>query len=532
MEEDRTAVLTPDPTGGTPRTLATPRSLVGAMIGGKYRLRRVLGRGGMGTVYKAENVTIGRTVAVKVLHHHLADEGVTIARFQREARAAASVGHENIVDVLDMGVEPSGAPYTVMEYVRGKSLAQALREDGRFDPKRAAKIAGQVLSALAAAHGEGIIHRDLKPENVMLTVQGNKRDHVKLFDFGVAAIIDSASDQSGPNDLTPSGKTMGTPTFAAPEQILGRRVRDARVDLYAVGVLLYQMLAGRVPFERPTFPELCRAITDEPPPRFAELGVAVDPTLEAVVRKALEKEPDARFQYAEEMGEALVPFGAEPPVDPLDSTDTLTMELRQLRAREIELSAPVALAPTPPQVAGIALLEIAEFFRDRFGAARALELSAGLPALEDALRGKVSPERWYPSPRPITLVEQVDRLEGRGDRKLVAEAGRFLARRAAQRADETLGKKAMTPEILFSHVPEVWLRYLQSGEVTVAKVGRGYGRLEIANFADASLALCAAVAGYLDEALRIAGARDVDVRVARAAALGDDRDVFEATWSS
>ncbi|MBX3272618.1 MAG: serine/threonine protein kinase [Sandaracinaceae bacterium] len=524
-------MLTPDPSGLPPTTVAT-RSLVGAIIGGKYRLRRVLGRGGMGTVYKAENVAIGRTVAVKVLHHHLADEGVTIARFQREARAAASVGHENIVDVLDMGVEPSGAPYTVMEYVRGKSLAQALRDDGRFDPTRAARIAGQVLAALAAAHGEGIIHRDLKPENVMLTVQGKKRDHVKLFDFGVAAIIDSAMDPS--SDLTPSGKTMGTPAFAAPEQILGRRVRDARVDLYAVGVLLYQMLAGRVPFERPTFPELCRAITDEPAPTFAQLGVEVDPRLEAVVHKALEKDPDDRFQYAEEMCEALVPFGAEPPVELFESTDTLTMELRQLRAREVELEGRVA-APAhaaPPQVSGMALLEIAAFLEARFGAERAAALVDQHPALSGALRGTLDPGAWYASPRPITLIEQIDRAEGRGDRKLVAEAGRFLAQRAAASARDALGAHAPTPELLFSHVPEIWGRYLQVGEVTVAKLGRGYGRLEIAGFPEPSLGLAAAVAGYLDEALRIAGARDVDVRVARAAALGDDRDVLEATWSS
>ncbi len=524
-------MLTPDPSGGAPRSFASPRSLVGAMVGGKYRLRRVLGRGGMGTVYKAENVTIGRTVAVKVLHHHLADEGVTIARFQREARAAASVGHENIVDVLDMGVEPSGAPYTVMEYVRGKSLAQALRDDGAFAVTRAAKIAGQVLAALAAAHGEGIIHRDLKPENVMLTIQGNKRDHVKLFDFGVAAIIDSANDQS--DDLTPSGKTMGTPTFASPEQILGRRVRDARVDLYAVGVLLFQMLAGRVPFERPTFPELCRAITDEPPPRFASLGVTVDPRLEAVVRRALEKDPADRYQYAEEMGEALVPFGAEPPEDIVESTDTLTMELRQLRAREMELAAPhESGGATAPRVSGVALVEIADFLRERFGEGRARELVRELPVLGNALTGGIDPSQWYASPRPITLVEQIDRVEGRGDRKLCADAGRFLARRAAARAAEALAGEAQTPEILFSHVPEVWQRYLQAGRVTVAKVGRGYGRLEIADFSEPSLALAAAVAGYLDEALRLAGAREVDVRVARAAALGDDRDVFEATWSS
>jgi len=527
------AVLTPDPTGIQP-LISPPRSLVGAIIGGKYRLRRVLGRGGMGTVYKAENVAIGRTVAVKVLHHHLADEGITIARFQREARAAASVGHDNIVDVLDMGVEPNGAPYTVMEYVRGKSLAAALRDDGAFEPERAAKIAGQVLAALAAAHGEGIIHRDLKPENVMLTAQGKNRDHVKLFDFGVAAIIDTAQDQRGPNDLTPSGKTMGTPTYATPEQILGDRVRDARVDLYAVGVLLYQMLAGRVPFDQTTFPELCRAITSEPPPWFVDIGLEIDPALEVVVRKALEKKADDRWQYAEEMGEALVPWGAEPPSEMADATDTLTMELRQLRAREIELwgGEQKPSSDARPLVSGAALLELTQFLRERFGEEMADEWISRREDLHTLVKGGLEPDQWYASPRPISVIEQIDREVGRGDRQLVAEAGRYLARRASELSDTRLEHKTLTPELLFSHVPDVWQHYFQLGDVQVVKLGRGYGRLEVGRLPDASLALNAAIAGYLDEALRIAGARDVDVRVEKASALGDDKDVYEATWSS
>jgi len=526
-------MLTPDPSDA--RHLPTaPKSLVGAIVGGKYRLRRVIGRGGMGTVYKAENVAIGRTVAVKVLHHYLADEGVTIARFQREARAAASVGHDNIGDVLDMGVEPNGAPYTVMEYVRGKSLARALREDGPFEAERAAKIAGQILAGLSAAHREGIIHRDLKPQHVMLTKQGKRREHVKLFDFGVAAIIDSALDPRDPNDLTPSGKTMGTPTYASPEQILGRRVRDARVDLYAVGVLLYEMLAGSVPFDQTSFPDLCRAITDDPPPSLASRGVSADRQLQAVVFKALAKKADHRWQTAEAMIEALVPWGAEPPSEDSDLTDTLTMELRELRAREKEMRGDSSPPPAddPPKVSGAALNELVDFLRERFGAEKVQRWLGERPGLAPLLDGEIDPEGWYLSPRPISVIEEIDRAEGRGDRQLLAEAGRYLARRAAKRRDTTLRDKILTPELLFSLVPEVWRHYFQIGDVRVAKLGRGYGRLELAPLQDASLALSAAIAGYLDEALRLAGAREVDVRVAKAAALGDAKDVFEATWSS
>jgi len=526
-------MLTPDPSDAK-RLAGAPKSLVGAIVGGKYRLRRVIGRGGMGTVYKAENVAIGRTVAVKVLHHHLADEGVTIARFQREARAAASVGHDNIVDVLDMGVEPNGAPYTVMEYVRGKSLAQALSADGPFEPGRAAEIAGQILAGLAAAHREGIIHRDLKPQNVMLTKQGKRREHVKLFDFGVAAIIDSAVDPRDPNDLTPSGMTMGTPTYASPEQIMGLRVRDARVDLYAVGVLLYEMIAGRVPFDQPKFPDLCRAITDDPPPSFASRGVRVDRQLQAVVFKALAKKAAHRWQSANAMTEALVPWGAEPPSEDSELTDTLTMELRELRAREKELRGDSSLPPVEasPKVSGAALNELLDFLLERFDEADVKQWLGRRPELAPLLAGEIDAQRWYRSPRPIAMIEEIDRERGRGDRQLLAEAGRYLARRAANRRDTTLSDKILTPELLFSLVPEVWRHYFEIGHVHVAKLGRGYGRLEVAALADSSLGLSAAIAGYLDEALRLAGARDVDVRVAKAAALGDAKDVFEATWSS
>lgn len=531
-------MLTPDPTGA--RSIeAPPRSLVGALVAGKYRLRRVIGRGGMGTVYKAENVSIGRTVALKVLHGHLADDGVSVTRFQREARAAASVGHPNIIEVLDMGIEPNGSPFIVMEYVRGKSLAQALRDQAArgsaaFPAERAVPIAGQVLSALEAAHEEGIIHRDLKPENILLTRATGRPELVKLFDFGVAAFVDAAQDQSGPHDLTPTGRAMGTPTYASPEQMMGNRVRDARVDLYAVGVLLYRMLAGRLPFDQESFPELCRAVTELPPPSFAELGVEAPAGLEDVVRTALAKDPARRFQSAREMGEALVAFGAEPPEDVFETTDTLTMELRELRAREALLGgerAPELPLGSTSVVRGEALGALLGFVQEKLGEARFRELIASEPEIEAIVKAGLVPNAWYPG-GALTLVERVDREQYAGDRKLVAEAGRYLATRAFMQRDRDMLLKTLTPELFFSLLPELWTRYFAVGAPRVVKVGRGYGRLEIANVPDAFLARSVAIAGYLDQALRMAGAADVDVRLASAAALGDSMDVFEATWSS
>lgn len=519
-------VLTPDPSGA-PHGSAP--SLVGALIGEKYRLRRVVGRGGMGTVYKAAHVAIGRTVAVKVLHPHLADDATALARFQREARAAASIGHENIVDILDMGVEPSGACFLVMEYVRGKSLAAVLRESGPLPPERAAAIAGQALAALAAAHREGIIHRDLKPDNVLLTARPSRPELVKLFDFGLAAFVDAARDPSGHGELTPTGRAMGTPTYASPEQLLGARARDARVDVYAVGVLLFEMLAGRPPFRARSFPELCRAITGAPPPSFDALGVEVPAELEAVVRRALAKDPAARFASAEAMNEALVPFGAAPLAAVDEPTDTLTMELREVRARELLLGGEKRAPTTTSVVRGDVLAALLAFARQELGG-RFDALLGSEPALAQALAAGLDPDAHYPGGF-LRILERIDREEGKGDRRLVAEAGKHFARHMFASRERDVLLRTLTPELFFSLVPELWVRYFAAGEARVVKVGRGYGRVEIAGMPDAFLARSVALAGYLDEGLRMSGARDVDVRVAAAAALGDPMDVFEAAWS-
>ena len=522
--------MTPDPTGAAATRALAPPSLVGALIAGRYRLRRVIGRGGMGTVYKADNVAIGRTVAVKILHAHLADDPITFARFQREARAAASVGHEHIVEILDMGTEPSGAAYLVMEYVRGKSVARALREDGPMSYERAARIAGQVLAGLGAAHGAGIVHRDLKPENVMLTARGGRADFVKLFDFGVAAFVDAAL--SGADDLTPAGRAMGTPSYASPEQLLGQRVRDARVDLYAVGVLLFEMIAGGRPFEGRTLVELCAAVAKQPVPPLAVFVRDAPSGLDAVLGRSLAKAPGDRFQSAREMAQALEPFGAEPWPSEAEPTDTLTLELRELRARELSVGAGDRQPGPVELVRGEALALLLEFVRERLGEDRVQALLDRLvPELGDAIRGGVDPEGWYPG-GTLVILEHADREAGRGDRRLVAEAGRFLARKAFARRQGDPLLAELTPELFFSHLPELWARYFAAGSARVTKLGRGYGRFEVTDMPDTFLARSVAVAGYVSEALILAGARDADVRLSAASALGDLCDVLEASWSS
>ncbi|MFO0695621.1 MAG: serine/threonine-protein kinase [Polyangiales bacterium] len=508
---------------------------VGSLIAGKYRVKRLLGHGGMGAVYKAENVAIGRTVAVKVLHAHLADDGVTLQRFQREARAAASVGHRHIVEVLDMGIEPSGAPFLVMEYVRGRSAAQVVRSEGPLVPVRAVQIVGQVLEALAAVHARGIVHRDLKPENVLLTARDGQADFVKVLDFGVATFADSSHEFMISQELTPSGRTMGTPYYASPEQLVGNSVRDPRVDLYAAGVMLFELLTGHRPFQCADFAELCRRIMNDPPPPLAVFRKDVPPGLEAVIRRALAKDPAQRFASADDMIDALVPFGARPRVvEDTEPTDTFTIDLRELREREKQLGQATEGETSrrdsrPPifGVSGIVTIPMREFIRARLSASKLSEvLAAARPEVHARFIGPMESEGWY-SNGFFDVLEIIDIRYGRGDRKLVAEAGREVVRR-----DTTGLFLAETPELLFAKLPNVWARCFQSGTASVAKFGHGYGLLRITDQVDARLSRSVAFVGIVEESLRKTGARDVEVRLAKSTVLGDPYDSIECTWAT
>lgn len=518
-------------------------SLVGATIANKYRIQRLLGHGGMGSVYKAENMAIGRTVAVKVLHRHLADDGITVSRFHNEARAAASVGHDHVVDVLDMGIEANGTSFLVMEYVRGKSLEKVLRRDGPLEPRRAAIIAGQVLAGLGALHARGVVHRDLKPENVLLTVKHGQKDYVKVFDFGVAAFIEGVWEASQRQDLTPSGRTMGTPFYASPEQLAGEKARDARIDLYAVGVMMFEMLTGHRPFESKSFVELCRSIQFDAPPPMRVFRKDVPAELEAVVRRALSKDPAARYTDAYAMVEALVPFGAiMPELDEPEPTDTFTVDLRELQAREELLSAAGRTGdsePPPASEEGLPLdvvrgelpSALIGFLHERLEPS---VLDAVISRLPDEVRDMVqqgfSASAWYPDD-VLSILDVADEVAGTGDRKFIAAAGRYFARQAFG-ANSDILRRTITPELLFAMAHELWRRYFALGEPRVVKVGRGYGRFEVRAHPHPRVTRGVALVGFLSEALRMVGARDVDVRLTRSTALGDEADVFEATWAS
>jgi len=285
----------------------------------------------MGSVYKAEDNVLRRFVAIKLLHPAAAANPAAVERFLREAQAAASIGHPNIIDILDFG-EADGKPYLVMEYLRGRSLADVLQTDGPLDTQHACAVATHALAGLQAAHDRGILHRDLKPANLMLVMRFGDRSFVKLLDFGFAALL--GGNLPADRTLTPARTLVGTPAYAAPERLRGDDRRDPRTDVYSLGVVLYEMLAGVRPFDAGTFSELARKVQTEQPPSLRLYRPDTPEALERVILRALSKPPEARWPNAESFAAALVPFGGRLLEADEGSSDSLSMDLLKLRARE------------------------------------------------------------------------------------------------------------------------------------------------------------------------------------------------------
>jgi serine/threonine protein kinase len=273
--------------------------LVGAVLDGRYKVLERLAEGAMGIVYRAERVKLGRIVAVKVMHDQLPNELSSRQRFEIEAMAMAKLEHPHCAAVLDVGTH-EGRPFVVMDYVAGQDLKSLILE-GPVPPERAVEIVRQVLSGLAHAHELGIIHRDIKPANIMLSQKAGLGDHVKILDFGLARL--QADKGSG---LT-TGIVVGTPAYMAPEQIRGAKL-DGRVDVYACGVLLMELLTGEKPFHSPKDDpiEVVQLHLKKPPPRLADLLPGRDfGELESIVAKALAKNADDRYASATEFAAAL-----------------------------------------------------------------------------------------------------------------------------------------------------------------------------------------------------------------------------------
>jgi serine/threonine protein kinase len=282
---------------------------VGDVLEGKYRLLALLGEGGMGAVWDAENVLIGRRVAIKVLLAHAAGNADIVGRFIQEARAAAAVGNEHIIDVLDLGKLPSGVPYIVMERLEGRDLDAVVTRDGRLPIARAARILIQVCDALGAAHAKGIVHRDLKPANIFLVRRGGDADFVKVLDFGISKV-------RGLSTLTPSAPTqtglaMGTPHYMSPEQAQGKSDVDHRSDLYALGVIFYELLTGQVPFGGDNIALVLTQILRDTPPPPSKHRPELPRYCDDLVLRLLAKEPGERMASCDELAAALAPLAEQ-----------------------------------------------------------------------------------------------------------------------------------------------------------------------------------------------------------------------------
>jgi serine/threonine-protein kinase len=330
------------------------------MIGetlGSYTVVSRLGAGGMGEVYSAQHTRIDRRAAIKVLLPELSSNQEVVDRFFAEARSTSSIRHKGIVEVLDCDVHPSGRAYIVMELLEGDSLAGRLAKDPQFgrDLARVLHVTAAVADAVGAAHAKGIVHRDLKPDNVFLADDSGARFGfvAKILDFGIAKLMAADGDASRPvSARTRTGSLMGTPAYMSPEQCRGASRVDHRTDVYSLGCIVYEMLAGRLPFVYQGFGELISAHLHEAPPALASLGVGVPPSVEAFVQRLLAKSPDQRFATMAEVAAAV--RGLEAETAQLSAAAQMVTRgpapgQPRLTTTFSDQAAELTVAPTPPK---------------------------------------------------------------------------------------------------------------------------------------------------------------------------------------
>ena len=354
---------------------------LGAIIEGRYRLDEVIGTGAMGRVYRSTQLNLGKSFAIKVLHGHLTHDAASRDRFANEAHNAASLNHPNVVSVVDYGTTADELTYLAMEFVEGKSLEDLIAEEFPLGPERIVDLCVQILAALTEAHGLSILHRDLKPENILVKTVKTHGELVKVLDFGIAKLMDEADQER--SGLTGHGMVCGTPEYMSPEQARGQRL-DARSDLYAVGVILYQMLAGRVPFQSESAIEvLQRHINEAPvPPSSVATGVDVSPGLEEVCMRAISKDADARFPSAEAFRDALV-RAMRDGVAPREQTCLECAAVLPPGARFCQVCGTPAPAPPSGRTRARTVTKISDF---------------SLPAVEDDSLGLEAAPRLFPLP--------------------------------------------------------------------------------------------------------------------------------------
>jgi len=392
----------------------TETDLIGVEVDGRYRVLELIGEGGMGKVYLAEHVEIGKRVALKVLHPSYSRMPDLVERFRREARAASKIGHPNIVDVTDSGTTAAGSVYFVMEYLEGVELGSVIEREGAINVERALKIATQICRALAAAHAQGIVHRDLKPENVFLITRDGAADVVKVLDFGIAKTTEAEAARE--RRLTSPGMAMGTPEYMAPEQAAGRPA-DARCDIYALGAIMYEMVTGLPPYSGDNFMEiLTKKATIDPPPPIT-IRSELPPQVSDLVMQSMARSPDSRPQTMEgleyELNKCLAGRGiAVAQILGMTTDATLVANLNPgLSVRNLDSEGTVSRAPTSS--AGIGLPRAGtnqELWETRSGVSNISttgQMAAPRPTSEPTATALASSPTRALSPEPVRLASQV-----------------------------------------------------------------------------------------------------------------------------
>ena len=376
-----------DPSSGVAPGGYSGDPLVGTIIGDRYRIERVLGSGGMGTVYQAEHVLMEKRVALKVLHPTFAVVTSVMDRFKREAIALSRIAHPNVVSASDFGKLKNGAYYLALEYVEGKNLAEVLETDGAFAPPRALWVALQIAQALCAAHADNIVHRDLKPHNVMITSSADEAELVKVLDFGLAKLRSKNVDGSTTN----VGSVFGTPHYMAPEQITGVDV-DGRADLYSLGLILHEMLTGRRPFDGKPAQVLDLQVRQPPPPLPAEIAPEVRSLVERLLAKNRDQRPASASEVVSELEAALLPYrGREP--NAITGWMTQSLELGRFSVPRWGLFIPIAVF--------LSIFALGSFTGSNAPESAAAQASSATPA---------TPARSSVTPRPVPSLDRFPQI--------------------------------------------------------------------------------------------------------------------------
>lgn len=496
----------------TGRALGGDPRLIGQLIDKRYRLVRLLGDGPFGAVYKAEHVTVGRKVSLRILPSGLLAHPVALNRFFREARLMSSVSHARLHPLLDAGLAPEGVAYVAYQYIRGRSMSVTLAQDAPMPLEKAATLACHVLEGLDAIHNSGFVHRALAPESVLLQTTASGQEQALLTNFGAAALEED----------TGQGEHLNAPLWVTELYIPPERQRgdppDRREDIYAAGVLLAAMLS----------PAGVPRVGSE------LIAAGVPPAIEAIVARAVHQAVAARFASAAEMRAALRPFARNGYDEPSSATRTHISDLRALARRERALGvlpSRMRLGQKGRRVDsdGPLALAILQTVLAQTPAASRAELLRRVHGLDRLLAAAEAPAA-VPMVMLAAALEEGDVLSQANDRLFCTAVGEHAVKSAL--AGPMRGEHgSVTPEFFFDFISPVWARKLTEGIARVTHVGRGYGRLEVRDQAEPSLAICACLTGLLSESLHQLGAHNIEINKTSCEAVGDPACVYSATWA-